>query len=61
MKQSGSYIWQNLIDLENLKIPKTHFHGRMKLFTRVLLARFCESHSLSQDKLNEQRDCKTNP
>ena len=43
LKQSGSYIWKNLIALENLKIPGFQFHRMMKLFTEVVLARFCES------------------
>ena len=43
------------------KIPGFHFYGMIKLFTKVVLARFCECHKLSHDKLNEQRDCKTSP
>ena len=61
LRQLGSHKWQNLIGLENLKIPGFHFHGTMKLFAKAVLAIFCESPSLSQDKLNEQRDCKTSP
>ena len=44
MKQSGLYIWQHLIGLENLKIPGFHFYGMIKLITKVVLARFGESH-----------------
>ena len=43
LRQLGSHKWQNLIGLENLKIPGFHFYGTMKLFTKVVLAIFCES------------------
>ena len=43
LKQAGLHKWQNLIGLENLKIPGLHFHGTMKLFAKVVLAIFCES------------------
>ena len=43
LRQLGSHKWQNLIGLENLKIPGFHFHGTMKLFAKVVLAIFCES------------------
>ena len=43
LKQAGLHKWQNLIGLENLKISGFHFHGTMKLFTKVFLAIFCES------------------
>ena len=43
LRQLGSHKWQNLIGLENLKIPGFHFHGTMKLFAKVVLALFCES------------------
>ena len=35
LRQLGSHKWQNLIGLENLKIPGFHFYGTMKLFTKV--------------------------
>ena len=36
LRQLDSHKWQNLIGLENLKIPGFHFYGTMKLFTKVV-------------------------